>query len=225
MTIQTAFVVQPFTLAGRRNQRLVPLPKREVQSRDDYQGYGWSAAVHPDDAQPTIDAWNAAVAERRMFLFEHRVRRRGGAWGCFSVCAIPILGADGAVREWVGVHTDVTEQRAAEAVLRESEARAQAIVNSIDQMIWSTRRTATTTTTTTVVLHTRACRMARPTARRGTACSTPTIRSAPGPSGGAACRRASPITSNTGCGTAPASTAGSSAARNACGTTKAASCA
>jgi len=32
MTIQTAFVVQPFTLAGRKRRRLVPLPKREVQS-------------------------------------------------------------------------------------------------------------------------------------------------------------------------------------------------
>jgi hypothetical protein len=31
MTIQTAFVVQPFTLARRKRRRLVPLPKREVQ--------------------------------------------------------------------------------------------------------------------------------------------------------------------------------------------------
>src|SRR3954470_23711668 len=32
MTIQTAFVVQPFTLTGKKRRRLVPLPKREVQS-------------------------------------------------------------------------------------------------------------------------------------------------------------------------------------------------
>jgi hypothetical protein len=32
MTIQTAFVVQPFTFEGRKRRRLVPLPKREVQS-------------------------------------------------------------------------------------------------------------------------------------------------------------------------------------------------
>ena len=43
------------------------------QSFDEYQGYGWANAVHPHDAQPTIDAWNAAVAARRMFVFEHRV--------------------------------------------------------------------------------------------------------------------------------------------------------
>ena len=32
MTIQTAFVVQPFTLTGKKRRRLVPLPKREVRS-------------------------------------------------------------------------------------------------------------------------------------------------------------------------------------------------
>jgi PAS domain S-box-containing protein len=89
------------------------------QSFDEYQGFGWAAALHPDDAQPTIDAWTLAVAERRPFVFEHRVRCHDGVWRPFSVRAIPTLGADGEVREWVGVHTDISEQRAAEQRLRE----------------------------------------------------------------------------------------------------------
>ena len=43
------------------------------QSQQEYQGYGWAKAVHPEDAQPSIDTWNKAVAEKRMF--EHRVHR------------------------------------------------------------------------------------------------------------------------------------------------------
>ena len=35
------------------------------QAQAEYQGYGWASAVHPDDAQPTVDAWSQAVAERR----------------------------------------------------------------------------------------------------------------------------------------------------------------
>jgi PAS domain S-box-containing protein len=89
------------------------------QSQAEYQGFGWAGAVHPDDAQPSIDAWKAAVAERRTFLFEHRVRRRDGVWRLFSIRAIPIFDADGDVLEWVGVHTDITQQRAAEQSLRE----------------------------------------------------------------------------------------------------------
>ena len=88
------------------------------QRFEDYQGYGWSKAVHPDDAQPTIEAWEAAVAERRMFIFEHRLRRCDGEWRLFSVRAVPAFAANGEIREWVGVHTDVTDQRAVEEALR-----------------------------------------------------------------------------------------------------------
>ena len=71
------------------------------QTYEEYQGYGWAKAVHPDDAQPTIDAWNEAVNERKMFVFEHRVRRHDGAWRLFSIRALPVLEPDGTVREWV----------------------------------------------------------------------------------------------------------------------------
>ena len=89
------------------------------QSHGEYQGYGWAEAVHPDDAQPTLDAWNHAVEHRETFSFEHRVRRFDGAWRTCSVRAIPVTGSDGEICEWVGVHTDITEQRAVEEALRE----------------------------------------------------------------------------------------------------------
>ena len=34
------------------------------QRYEDYQGYGWAKTVHPDDAQPTVDAWNIAVYQQ-----------------------------------------------------------------------------------------------------------------------------------------------------------------
>lgn len=76
-----------------------------------YQGYGWSDAIHPADAQPTLDAWQKAVAARSPFGFEHRVRRHDGQWRLCSVRAIPVLGTDGNIIEWVGVHRDVTDAR------------------------------------------------------------------------------------------------------------------
>ncbi|MEO6739977.1 MAG: PAS domain S-box protein, partial [Chthoniobacteraceae bacterium] len=92
------------------------------QTREEYQGYGWARAVHPDDAQPTIEAWNAAVAEKRLFEFEHRVRRHDGAWCSCSVRAMPVIGDDGEIREWVGVHNDITERKqAADTILRSEE--------------------------------------------------------------------------------------------------------
>ena len=92
------------------------------QSFEAYQNYGWADAVHPDDARPTVEAWNAAVATRSMFVFEHRVRHHSGAWRSFLVRALPILDEAGVIGEWVGVHTDITEQRAAEESLQRQAA-------------------------------------------------------------------------------------------------------
>lgn len=99
------------------------------QSYDEYQGYGWSKALHPHDAQPTIDAWEVAVAERRSFVFEHRVCRHDGVWRRFSVRAVPILNDDGAIREWVGVHHDITD-------MRESEMRFRQLADNITALFY-----------------------------------------------------------------------------------------
>jgi len=92
------------------------------QLLDEYQGYGWAKAVHPEDAQPTIEAWEQAVAEKRMFVHEHRVRRADGEWRLCSIRAVPMFSEEGAILEWVGVHTDITELREADGLLREREA-------------------------------------------------------------------------------------------------------
>ena len=85
------------------------------QSDEEAQGYGWAEAVHPDDAQPTIDEWNRSVFAESPFAFEHRVRRFDGIYRLFSIKALPVRNEDGTIREWVGVHTDITDRRAAEA--------------------------------------------------------------------------------------------------------------
>jgi PAS domain S-box-containing protein len=97
------------------------------QSYAEYQHHGWSEAVHPDDVQPTIEAWEEAVRRSETFVFEHRVRRHDGEWRLFSIRAVPILASDGTVCEWVGVHTDITEERAAEDALREETRILEAL--------------------------------------------------------------------------------------------------
>lgn len=83
------------------------------QSAAEYAGYGWADAVHPDDAGPTVEAWNRAVSTRSTFIFEHRVRTVDGGFRQFGIRAVPVLDQDGTIREWVGSHTDITDQRAA----------------------------------------------------------------------------------------------------------------
>lgn len=95
------------------------------QSYEAYQGYGWADAVHVDDRQGSIESWNRAVASNSTYVWEHRVRRHDGAYRTFFIRAVPILDASGTITEWVGVHTDITEQRDAEAALKEHSANLE----------------------------------------------------------------------------------------------------
>ena len=105
------------------------------QSLSEYEGFGWANAVHPDDAQSTINAWNDAVQHRKTFVFEHRVKSKNETWRRFSIRAIPLFNSDGSIREWVGVHTDITEQKKAEAAIRESEKRFRMMAENTDLLI------------------------------------------------------------------------------------------
>ncbi len=83
------------------------------QTHSEYQGNGWADALHPDDIQQTLQAWNEALAGKRLYEVEHRLRRHDGKWRWFSVRAMPIFSDQGEIREWVGVHHDITEVRQA----------------------------------------------------------------------------------------------------------------
>ena len=91
------------------------------QSLEEYQGWGWMEAIHPDDRTRTSELWLLAVANLTPYEIEHRLRRWDGEYRLMSARAVPLLDNDGSVREWVGLHTDITEVRQDEQNLRRSE--------------------------------------------------------------------------------------------------------
>lgn len=106
------------------------------QTFEEYQGYGWAKAVHPDDAQPTVNAWNEAVQDRKTFIFEHRVKIKDGSWRNFSIRAIPLLDTNGNLREWVGVHIDITEQKMAAQKIKDNETKLNLIIEGSELGTW-----------------------------------------------------------------------------------------
>jgi PAS domain S-box-containing protein len=91
------------------------------ENPEESEGGGWMWAIHPDDQQRTSELWSLAIANQTPFEIEHRVRRWDGEYRLMSGRAIPLFNDDGSLREWVGLHTDVTEIRKDEANLRRSE--------------------------------------------------------------------------------------------------------
>ncbi len=98
------------------------------QSFTDYQGFGWSKAIHPDDVARTLASWNQAVDARRLCEMEHRVRRHDGQYRHFWVRAVPVIEADGQIREWVGIHNDITERKREQEQVAAGEARYRSLL-------------------------------------------------------------------------------------------------
>jgi PAS domain S-box-containing protein len=97
------------------------------QSFEAYRGWGWANAVHPEDRAHTAEGWRTALERRSLFEVEHRLRRHDGEYRNMMVRAVPILDPDGGVREWVGIHADVTDRRRAEVALDRERQRLQEV--------------------------------------------------------------------------------------------------
>ncbi|HWJ17991.1 MAG TPA: PAS domain S-box protein, partial [Geobacterales bacterium] len=71
------------------------------------------------------------------------VRRWDGQWRLFSIRAVPTFDADGRLREWVGVHTDISKLRSNERALRDLtatlEQRVEAAIAERDRT-WNNAR-------------------------------------------------------------------------------------
>ena len=110
--------------------RLVP-PQRSGtastgQSEEAYAGWAWVEVLHPDDRGHSAVAWRDAVASRKPYLTEHGVRRHDGTWRAMEARAVAVVDAADTIRGWVGVHTDITERREAEAAVEAARDAAEA---------------------------------------------------------------------------------------------------
>ncbi|GIH72345.1 SpoIIE family protein phosphatase [Sphaerimonospora thailandensis] len=80
------------------------------QTREEYRGYGWLQAVHPEDRAPTLSTWVWAAEEVPALLeLVFRVRVLDGTYRHFRMRAVPVC-KEGAVVEWVGAATDIEQE-------------------------------------------------------------------------------------------------------------------
>ncbi|MXP62895.1 PAS domain S-box protein [Roseomonas sp. M0104] len=113
------------------------------QTREQLQGTGWTAALHPEDAVPVLTGWRAAFAGRRPVDVQFRVRRRDGAWLWVRSRGVPVLGPEGRLLEWAGVVEDTDAQRRAaelqRLLAREVDHRARNVLSVVQSVVRLTR--------------------------------------------------------------------------------------
>ena len=93
------------------------------QTLEEWLGYGWLNAIHPDDRAYAEQQWREAVAARVPVDAEFRLCAPDGGWRWTNVRAAPVLDARGNIEKWVGMNIDIDARKRAETALRESETR------------------------------------------------------------------------------------------------------
>jgi PAS domain S-box-containing protein len=91
-------------------------------------GSTWGEAIHPDDLQPSIDAWTRSFTTGEPYDIEHRVRLKDGEYHWMRSRAFPRRDAEGRIVKWYGTTEDIHDRRLAERALRDSEARQRAMI-------------------------------------------------------------------------------------------------
>ncbi|MBC7939482.1 MAG: PAS domain S-box protein, partial [Chitinophagaceae bacterium] len=89
--------------------------------------------IHPQDQAHVLAAIDTAIANKSLFELEHRVLRVDGELGWTQSRAVPLLDEDGAIVEWIGTASDITESRRMRLALSESEERYRSLFNAMDE--------------------------------------------------------------------------------------------
>lgn len=103
------------------------------QTLDQWLGYGWLDAIHPDDRSYAERQWRDAVAVQGLVDAEFRLRAPDGGWRWTNVRAAPVIDEAGRVEKWAGVNIDIDARKRADTALRESEAKYRFLFDAMDE--------------------------------------------------------------------------------------------
>ena len=92
-------------------------------SPDAWAQLGWTNLLHPDDAEPTAQAWSRAVATGQPLEAQCRLRRSDGVYRWFQALGQAARDNEGGVTRWYGLLIDIDDRKNMEEALRSSQAR------------------------------------------------------------------------------------------------------
>jgi len=91
-------------------------------SAEQAQGWGWAAAIHPDDANRLREYWQSCLDSGTPVDTEARIRRFDGVYRWFLFRANPLRDESGNIVKWYGTNVDIEDRKRADEELRRSEA-------------------------------------------------------------------------------------------------------
>src|SRR5258706_867289 len=101
-------------------------------------GWGWNAAICPEDLPALLDHWRSIRASGEPGEFEARMRRFDGKHRRFLFEARPSRDASGKIVRWYGTCIDIEDRKMAQEAVHQGELSYRLILDNIPGLI-STR--------------------------------------------------------------------------------------
>jgi PAS domain S-box-containing protein len=129
------------TLDGRVDYCNRPWLDFTAMTLEQARGWGWTAAIYPDDRDTLIDHWHASLTLGTPLDAEARIRRFDGAYRWFLIRANPLRDESGRIIKWYGTNLDIENRKQGEEDLRARELSWKQIVDNIPGLVHTTGAT------------------------------------------------------------------------------------
>jgi len=96
-------------------------------------GFGWLAALHPDDVVPTLERWKSTLRTGQVYELGCRYRRASdGMYRWHLTRAFPQRDSHGKICRWLGTCTDIDDQKRIEDSLQFLAEASKLLAQSLD---------------------------------------------------------------------------------------------
>ena len=104
-------------------------------SKEDALGDGWQKGLHPDDRERIFKLWAKHAKTKKPWNFEYRFQTPENVITWVLGTSNPIISKQGEITGYVGVNTDITEQKVAEQALKEKEDKTRLLIKNSNDII------------------------------------------------------------------------------------------
>jgi PAS domain S-box-containing protein len=104
-------------------------------SLETIRGWGWQAAIHPDDLREITDKWLGFLASGQPGEVEGRLRRFDGEYRWFLFRAHPLRDELGNIVNWYGANIDIDDRKRTEDQILRDQSELRRITDAIPNAI------------------------------------------------------------------------------------------
>ena len=87
---------------------------------EDMAGWGWQSVHDPEHLPSVVERWTASIVSGAPFEMEFPLRRHDGEFRWFLTRVTPIRSDAGTILRWIGINTDIHEQKRTSEQLEET---------------------------------------------------------------------------------------------------------